>query len=57
MSLIGLALLGVLLGAVGTQILRARKPELVRKIECSAKRFVDSLDSSKASDEEAKDGE
>lgn len=57
MSLIGLALLGVLLGAVGTEILRAHKPELVKRIECSAKRFVDSLHSSKASDEEAKDGE
>lgn len=57
MSLIGLALVGVLVGAVGTEILRAHKPELVKKIESSAKRFADSLHSSKASDEEAKDSE
>ena len=33
MNLFGLALLGVLLGAAGSEILRATKPDLVKKIE------------------------
>ena len=45
---IGLALLGIALGAAGTEILRAKKPELVKKVEDSAKRFVDKLCPSKS---------
>lgn len=47
--LFGLALLGIVLGAAGTEVFRARKPETVKKIEEAAKRFVDSLSSSSSS--------
>lgn len=47
MGLVGLMLLGIVLGAAGTEILRVKKPELVEKIEDAAKRFVDSVCSSK----------
>ena len=40
MAVIGLAILGVLLGAAGMQFLRSSKPELVEKAEDSLKRFV-----------------
>ncbi|MHC4395940.1 MAG: hypothetical protein ACYS1A_09835 [Planctomycetota bacterium] len=52
MGVIGLAFLGVVLGAVGTEFLRAKRPELVEKIEDTARRFVDGLHSSESSDEE-----
>lgn len=55
MELVGLALLGVILGAAGTEFLRAKKPELVEKVENAARRFVDSLCSSKSDDEKAKE--
>jgi len=55
MELVGLALLGVVLGAAGTEFLRAKKPELVEKVENAARRFVDSFCSSKSDDEKAKD--
>ena len=55
MGVIGLAFLGVVLGAVGTEFLRAKKPELVEKIEDSARRFVDVIHSSEAGDEEGKE--
>jgi predicted DNA-binding transcriptional regulator len=55
MELVGFALVGVVLGAVGTEFLRAHKPELVEKVENAARRFVDSLCSSKSDDEEAKE--
>ncbi|HUV41886.1 MAG TPA: hypothetical protein VMW23_08885 [Sedimentisphaerales bacterium] len=41
MGLFGLALLGVVLGAVGSEFLRASRPELVEKIEKAAKQLVD----------------
>ena len=40
---IGLALLGVALGAAGTEFLRAKRPDIIEKIEDAAKRFVDSV--------------
>lgn len=43
MGTIGLALLGVVLGAAGTEVLRAKKPEVIEKIENKAKGFVDSI--------------
>jgi hypothetical protein len=52
MSLFGLALLGVVLGAVGSEILRATRPDLVNRIEGSAKSFVGSSDAPESSEEE-----
>jgi len=43
MGVIGLALLGVVLGAAGSEFLRAKRPEVIEKIEDAAKRFVDSV--------------
>jgi len=48
MGVIGLTLLGVVLGAAGAEVLRAKKPELIKKIEDAAKRFVDSVCPSKS---------
>jgi len=48
MSLFGLALLGVLLGAAGSEILRATRPDLVKKIEVLAKSFVKSFGTSES---------
>ena len=47
----GLALMGVVLGAAGVEILRAKKPEVIDKIEDAAKRFVDSVFPSESDDE------
>lgn len=52
MGLFGLALVGVVLGAAGTEFLRVKKPDLVEKVEDAAKRFVDSAFPSKSDDEE-----
>lgn len=54
MGLFGFAIVGVVLGAVGTEFLRAKKPDLVEKVEDAAKRFVDSVLPSKSDDEETK---
>ena len=43
MFLIGWAIVGLILGAAGSEILRAKKPRLVDKVEGAAKRFVDSI--------------
>lgn len=48
---IGLALLGVALGAAGTEFLRTKRPDLIEKIEDAAKQFVDSICPSKTEDE------
>ena len=50
MEFVGLAFLGIVLGAAGTELLRASKPELIEKVENAARRFVDSLCSSKSDD-------
>ena len=39
----GWALLGLVLGAAGSEILRKKKPDLVDKVENAAKRLVDSF--------------
>jgi hypothetical protein len=52
MGVIGLALLGVVLGAAGVEVLRAKKPEMIEKIEDKAKHFVDLVCPSKPDDEE-----
>ncbi len=51
--LAGWAILGVAVGAVATELLRARNPRLVKKVEGAAKRFVDSFYPSRPADEEA----
>ena len=53
MALLGLAVLGILIGAAGTEFLRANKPELVEKVEGAAKRLTGCLSSSKSADDEA----
>jgi hypothetical protein len=65
MVLVAWAVLGVVLGAAGSEVLRARKPELIEKVEDAAKRLVDSVfpcgstdqedDSPQEADEEAVD--
>ena len=54
MFLIGWAIVGLILGAAGSEILRAKKPRLVDKVEGAAKRFVDSLSSEGTDDQKAK---
>lgn len=52
MILIAWAVLGVVAGMVGSEILRAKKPKLVGKVEEAAKKFVDSFYPAGPSDEE-----
>ena len=52
MGLIGLAFLGVVVGAAGAEFLRAKKPEVIEKIECAARRFAESVCPSKSDDEQ-----
>ena len=53
--LVGWAILGVVLGAAGSEWLHAQKPELIGKIEKAASRFVDLLCSSKSCEKENKE--
>ncbi len=55
MVLLGWALLGVALGAAGTEILRSSKPDLVEKVEDAARRFVDSILPSESADKQDED--
>lgn len=41
MGLGALVFLGTVVGAVGTEILHVKKPELIEKVEDAVKRFVD----------------
>jgi len=50
MAAIGLAILGVLLGAAGMHFLRSSKPELVEKAEDGIKRFWISMPFTKSND-------
>ena len=52
---IGLALLGVALGAAGTEFLRAKRPDIIEKIENAAKRFVDKAYSSESDNEKTQE--
>ncbi len=52
---IGLALLGVVLGAAGTEYLRSKRPDIIEKIEDAAGRFVDSICPSKSKEEETEE--
>jgi len=51
MGLFGLALLGVVFGAAGTEFLRVKRPDIIEKVEDAARRFVDSVCPSKSDDE------
>ncbi len=51
---IGLALLGVALGAAGTEFLRVKRPDIIEKIEEASRRFVDSVCPSESNDEKTK---
>ena len=46
MILLAWAVLGLAIGAVGSEILRATSPRLVQKVEHAAKRVADSVCSS-----------
>jgi len=54
MGLVGLAVLGIILGATGMEFLRTSKPELVEKAEDGIKRFVKSMRLSKSDDKKPK---
>ena len=49
---VGWALIGLVLGAVGSEVLRSRRPDLVRKVEDAAERFVTSLRKPKSDEKE-----
>ncbi|MHC4726408.1 MAG: hypothetical protein ACYS17_04200 [Planctomycetota bacterium] len=51
MGLVGLAFLGVVVGAAGSEFLRLKRPDIIEKVEDAAKRFVDSVYPSKSDDE------
>jgi len=51
MSLFGLVILGVVLGAAGAEYLRAKKPELIENLENKAKCFANSLSSLKSNED------
>jgi hypothetical protein len=53
--MLGWAFLGIVLVAAGTEFLRKKKPQLVDKVEGAAKRFVDSLWSSKPAEGKPKE--
>ncbi|MHC4085602.1 MAG: hypothetical protein ACYSWZ_04440 [Planctomycetota bacterium] len=52
---IGLALLGVALGAAGTELLRVKRPDIIEKVEEAARRFVDSVCPSDSDDEQTQE--
>ena len=47
MGLVGLAVLGIILGAAGMEFLRASKPEVAAKVENGVKHFANSVRPSK----------
>jgi hypothetical protein len=51
MPLLALAFVGVVVGAAGAEFLRAKQPELVKKIQASAKKFVKRFVASESSEE------
>ncbi len=55
MELIGLAFLGVVLGAAGTEFLRVKRPDIIEKVEEAARRFVDSVCPSESDDEKTQE--
>ena len=57
MSAIVLGVAGIIIGAVGSEFLRATKPEFVEKIEESARRFVEGWTLSESDEEGPADEE
>ena len=55
MGLIGLAFLGIVLGAAGTEFLRVKRPDIIEKVEDAARRFVDSVCPSESKDEKTQE--
>jgi len=55
MAAVGLAVLGIILGAAGMQYLRSSKPEVVEKAEDGIKRFLNSIHLSKSDNKKAKE--
>ena len=55
MSVLGLGLVGVVVGAVGSEFLRATRPDFVKRIEESAKRFVERLSPSEPKEDGSSD--
>jgi hypothetical protein len=55
MGLVGLAFLGVVLGAAGTEFLRLKRPDIIKKVEDAARRFVDSVCPSESNDEKTQE--
>jgi len=48
------AVLGIIAGAAGTELLRKKKPELIEKMEKAATGFVDSLGFSAPTDDDVR---
>ena len=57
MSALTLGLIGIIIGAAGSEILRAVKPEFVEKIESSAKHFAEGFSLSESDEEKSTDME
>jgi len=55
MGLFGLAFLGVVLGAAGTEFLHVKRPDIIEEVEDAARRFVDSVCPSKSDDEKTQE--
>ncbi len=55
MSVIGLGIAGVVAGIVGSEFLRAARPDFVRKVEESARRFVGRLSASETQEKASND--
>jgi len=55
MGFLGLLALGVVLGAAGTEVLRAKSPAFVEKLEEAAKGLADRILPSNTTDAETKD--
>lgn len=55
MSSLGLGLLGLVIGFVGSELLRAANPDLVKRIEESSRRFAERLSLSASKKKKSKD--
>jgi len=51
------AVLGVIMGMVGSEVLRAKKPKLIGKVEAAAKQLVDSMYSEGSGEKETNEKE
>jgi hypothetical protein len=57
MVLLGWAVFGIVVGMVGSEVLRAKKPNMIGKVEGAAKRFVDSMYSDGSGEKQTGDKE